>query len=270
MNNQTEELQLYFNRLRPLYRELFGMAHAICGNCETAEYALQRTILDGWTRHARGRGKVGFREGMRAALKRIAVQEALRQRSEDVEMTWNELGPGAVEADPEDAEANPEEALLLREIQAEDTDMRRMLMLHHGCGLRAQTIARLMGSSAGQVQTQLERFASRTRRKLPARLRRHFEPTLAGVIREALIQTSANVPDPGTVYRTFEVEASQGRRNPRKYLSQAVNAAIFVVLALLCAVVFWLVAVLMQAPEIDAPTGVPAIEQPAGPAWNQG
>ena len=70
--------------------------------------------------------------------------------------------------------------------------------------------------------------------------------------------------------RGYKVEASQGRRSSRKYLSQAVNAAIFVVLALLCAVVFWLVAVLMQAPEIDAPTGVPAIEQPAGPAWNQG
>ena len=79
MNNLTEELQLYFARIKPIYRELFGMAHAICGNYETAEYVLQRAVLEGWTRNERSSRRVGFRESVRGALKRIAVQEAANQ-----------------------------------------------------------------------------------------------------------------------------------------------------------------------------------------------
>lgn len=268
MNNLTEELQLYFARIKPIYRELFGMAHAICGNYETAEYVLQRAVLEGWTRNERSRRRVGFRESVRGALKRIAVQEAARQKA-DAEMTWNGLVPDAIE-DVVDAELdNPEDLLLLKEIHKEDTPMRRMIMLRFGCGMRAPAIAHLLGMSAKQVQAKLEQFEARTRRKLPAKMRRHYDAAILRVVREDLRQTSANVPDPGTVYRTFEVEASQGRKNPRKYASRAVGAVLFAVLALFCAAIFWLIAVLIQAPQVEQPqTPVPAIVEDGGAVEN--
>ena len=250
-NSTTEELQLYFARIKPIYREMFGMAHAICGNYESAEYVLQQVVLEGWTRHDRIRRRVGFREGMRAALKRAAVQEALKPRQEEQEQTWNGLVPDAMDDVMDDGLGVPEDALVLHAVHGESLEMRRMLMMRHGCGLRPQTIAKVMGATAEQVQDQLERFETRLRHSLPARLRRHCETILARVIRDDLVQGGGNVPDPGTVYRTFEVEASQAR-SPRKYISRAVSIVVFAVLALLCAMVFWLVAVLMQAPQIES------------------
>ena len=38
---QADELRTFFTRVRPYYRELFNMAHAVCGNYEVAEYAVQ-------------------------------------------------------------------------------------------------------------------------------------------------------------------------------------------------------------------------------------
>lgn len=269
MNNTPEELQLYFARIRPIYRELFGMAHAICGNVEMAEYVLQRAILEGWTRRERGPGRVGFREGMRASLRRIAVQQALQLGAEDAELTWNELAPDVV-GEPEDGLDAPEDGILLKAIHAESPEMRRLLMLHYGCGLRSQTIARLTDTASGQVQAQLDQFASRTRRKLPTRLRRQFDTALSRLIREALIQTSAGVPDPGTVYRTFEVEASQTRRSPRRYLFRALNAVVLVVLVALCAGLFWLIAVLMQSTEPAGAPDTPAAGETAEFFWTEG
>ena len=268
MNNLTEQLQIYFSRIKPIYRELFGMAHVICGNYETAEYVLQRAVLEGWTRNERSVRRVGFRESVRAELKRIAMQEAGRQKA-DVEMTWNGLVPDAIE-DVVDAELdNPEDILLLQEIHKEDVEMRRMIMLRFGCGMRAPVIARLLGMTVKQVQSKIEQFEARTRRKLPAKLRRHYDATIVRVVREDLRQTSANVPDPGTVYRTFEVEASQGKKSPRKYASRALGAILFAVLALLCAAIFWLIAVLIQAPQTEQPAApMPAIVEDGGAVEN--
>ena len=46
VTTQADELRAFFARVRPCYRELFNMAHAICGNYELAEYAVQSAILD--------------------------------------------------------------------------------------------------------------------------------------------------------------------------------------------------------------------------------
>ena len=259
MNHTTDELQLYFNRLKPIYRELFGTAHAICGNYDLAEYALDKAILESWTRHERRR-RVGFRESLRSAVRHIAAQEALKARDGDAEFTWDALGPDALDGAEEDLPESPEELLLRQEVQAESLEMRRMLMLHYGCGLKPKTIGRLLGVGAGQASGQLERFAARTRRKLPARQRRHFDASMTRLIREELIHTGPNVPDMGTAYRTFEVEASQSRRSPRKYISRGVSAVVFVALAVICALLFWLVAVLMQPPRLEQPETPPAEE----------
>ena len=44
----NDALQLYLNRVRPVYVQLFNLAHAITGSCDRAEYALQYALTDYW------------------------------------------------------------------------------------------------------------------------------------------------------------------------------------------------------------------------------
>ena len=71
----SEALQAYFDRVKPAIPELFNMAHAICGSREQAVYALQCALVDAWL--GESHGGVGFREGLRYALRGVALEEAL-------------------------------------------------------------------------------------------------------------------------------------------------------------------------------------------------
>ena len=258
MYNPSEEMQLYFSRVRPMCRELFGMACVICGDYEAAEYALQRAILDGWNART-GRTGAAFREDLRELLRLSAVQEAQKPENGTAEAAEDcfahDALPDALDDEPQ---RTPDEALLLQEIQRESPEFRRLLALVHGCGLKPAEAARMIGMNAKQAQGRLERFAANARRKLPQRQRRQLEALTERLAREELLRIGASLPDPGTIYRRFEAEASQVHRSPRRWLSHAVNAVIVVVLAVLCTFLFWLVAVLIQAPAEPVPGEAPA------------
>ena len=266
---QTDGLELYFARVRPIYRDLFAMAHAICGNYEAAEFALQETIQDGWTFRGKGRTRAGFRELMRERLCANALREVSRGDNEDIELTWTAFEPAyeldAMEADAEDGD--PVADALRAEIARETLENRRLLVLVYGCGLSQKAAARLLGLAAKDAQAALERFEASARRRLPARHRRQWEASIAGVIHTEMVRPNANVPDPGSVYRRFEAEVSQGRRAGHRWLGRLVNAVTIVVLAALCCGLFWLVAVLMQPAPEEAPAEA-AGEMFTLPAWD--
>ena len=62
---QADGLRTFFARVKPYYAELFNMAHAICGNYELAEYAVQSAILDVFRRGS-PHSRAGLRETLRA------------------------------------------------------------------------------------------------------------------------------------------------------------------------------------------------------------
>ena len=62
------------------------MAHAICGNYELAEYAVQSAILDIF-RRGTPRSRAGLRENLRARVRAMAVEQA--RLIDDAELTWD-------------------------------------------------------------------------------------------------------------------------------------------------------------------------------------
>ena len=225
----TEALQTYFGRVTPAIPELFNMAHAICGSRELAVYALQYALVEAWL--GEGHGGVGFREGLRYTLRGIAIEGALGARAGEGEFTWNGLSGGD---DP-----------VISLIAQEPLPTQRALALRYGCGLPAAKIARLTGSSAGRVRELLRRFERRAARQLGARGKGRCEAQIARAVRRTLGRPDAAMPSMSAIYRAFASEAAETRR-PKHLAVRIVRRILYAVLILLCALVFWLAAVLIR------------------------
>ena len=233
MSEQTSEaLRTWFKRVEPLYPELFNAAHAICGNYDQAEYALRSTILEVWAQSAES--GLGFREKLRGTLRDEAM--SLLEESEDKlpELTWT----GFVD-DGEDP--------LIRQACRERPETQRVLMLRHGVGLSVGKISRITGDTPTQVRTTLERFESRCRRVLSAQERSRFDALFSRAARRQLA-SRVGVPQPGTVYRAFEAEASLLTVREHRFGKVFYHVVVFL-MAIICAALFWLLAVLVQIPE---------------------
>ena len=240
MSEQTSEaLRAWFRRVEPLIPELFNTAHAICGNYDQAELALRGAILEVWADSADG--GMGFREKLRGAVK----QEALDQlkSGQDADFTW----PGFAEVD---------EPAIQKQLNRESLENQRVLMLKHGVGMTAGRISQLTGMTTAQVRSILERFESRCRRGLSAQDRSRFDALFSRLAHEQLA-FRAGVPRPGAVYRAFEAEASR-LEVPERRISQVVYRVVVFLMALTCALLFWLFAVLVQSPDVKAPEPSPA------------
>ena len=240
MSEQTSEaLRAWFKRVEPLYPELFNTAHVICGNYDQAEYALRSAILEVYLQNTEG--GMGFRERLRAAIREEAVSAAAD--ADDAEFTWAGFADAG---DP-----------LTRLACREDIETQRLLMLRHGVGMSPGRIAQLTGLSARYVRETLNRFEVRCRRSLAARERGHFEAEFTRAARRQL-GAKAGVPLPSGVYRAFEAEAS--RAQPQEHrVTRIIYRLLVVIMALLCAALFWLFAVLVQPPKLEAPepTAIP-------------
>ena len=242
MTEQTSEaLRAWFRRVEPIYPELFNIAHVVCGNYDRAEYALGSAILDVWEQSADG--GMGFREKLRAA----AREEALREAETDAEFTW----PGFPEASPDP---------LIRQAARERIETQRILMLRHGVGLSVGRIARLTGVGKAQAREALDRFEARARRGLTGQERSRFDALFARAAKREL-NSKSGIPHPAAVYRGFEAEASQAQV-PEKRLGRFAYLVLVVLMALVCALLFWLFAVLVQPPAMEAAQTPPAAEEP--------
>lgn len=235
MLENPDALRAFFSRVTPAIPELFNMAYAICGSYDLSEYALQYTLTEAW--NGESHGGMGFREGLRNTLRRVALEEA---RESAAEFTWDGLTEGG---DP-----------VMRLLAGESVEIRRAVALKYGCGLPLPRIAKLMELPAAKVKELLSRFERTAARRLPASERKRFEQRLAKAVRKAFGQTSEDMPSLGAVYRAFEAEAMESRR-PRHLASRLVKRLLMVLLALLCALLFWLTAVLIKPSAVeDAPT----------------
>ena len=243
MSQTTESLRNWFRHVEPIYPELFNAAHAMCGNYELAEYALQNALLDVWFQ---GSGGVGFRERLRGALRQSAF-EAMEQSEDDgAEFTWT--GLPATSGDP-----------LKLQLASETVELQRQVMLRYGCGLSSHAIARLTNTPAKGVRTNLSRFVSRCRRRLSGAERRHVEVRLMACARDALTNP-AGVPSMARVFRTFETEASRESASGHR-VAKVFSRVLLVLAALFCVAAFWLFAVLVQPPYASQPVApAPALQ----------
>lgn len=226
--NDMEALGRYLNRIRPIYHQLFNLAHAVTGSCEAAEYALQYAMLECWM------GEEWEGRGFRESIRRSVVRAALH--SEGGEYDWEGL-PAAEEGDA-----------LRQMICAELPELQRMLALRAGCGLSAGRIARICDCDARRVKALLRRFELKVKRRLPAPGR--SERRIDRAVRASLHQDSGLAPEMGSVFRSFQADAagkSRGSRLPARLARILLSA----VLALLCIALFWFAAVILQPPVME-------------------
>lgn len=252
---QANELRAFFTRARPFYCEIFNMAHAICGNYELAEYAVQSALLDCFRRGA-PRSRAGLRESLRAGVRRAAIEQA--RLIDDAEPTWDGFCEDAIEGARGD--------VVLQIASTEGVEARRALMLRYGCGLRSRKISRLTGMPVKQVRDVLSRFERRVKRRLPPRERARIESRIARSARAWMDGQSASLPDPGAVYRGLEAELMESGA-PGRSVSRVIARVLTLVLALIVAGLFWLVMILLEPPQMETPGAVstPAVSQTAAP-----
>lgn len=232
---ESEEFQLYFSRIRPIYHQLFNLAHVITGNCEQAEYALQYAMLDCWSAGEASASHHGFRESLRSGV----IRAALKTASPQAETDWDGLRPDGENGDP-----------LLRAIAQESTETRRLLALNRGCGLSVRRIARLTNMDKARIQTLLHRFEARTRRRLSASDRRRYDLLIVRAVRSQLSLPTPAAPDMGAIFRTFQADAASVSR-PNRLPARILKGVFTAVLAIIVIVAFWLTAVLIQPPVLE-------------------
>lgn len=234
----SEPLRGYYGRVVPVIPELFNMAHAICGNYDLAEYVLQCALMEVWV--GESHGGIGFREGLRNALRRTALEETLELRAETPEFTWDSLTAEC--GDP-----------VLDTLAQESVETRRAAALRYGCDLSISRVAKLMDTTPGHIREMLERLERRSRKKLPPGEARRFDALASRAVRRSFAQTDEDMPSLSAIYRSFAQEAAEIQR-PRHLAAKLVRRALCLLLALVCAAMFWFAAALIH----------PALEETAG------
>lgn len=230
----NSEFLLYLGHVRPYYHRLFNMAHAITGSAAQAEYALQYALLDCWQTGE------SSRRALRDALKRSIVRASIKNPSPEIS-DWDGLRTS--QEDPE---------LTRRLIAQESVEMRRILALKYGCGLSNGQIARLTALDRARVRQLLERFEARTRRKLNHSERRRYDFLIHNSIRSFFAEPDAFAPEMNGVFRSFQADAAEIAK-PGKLPKKIAKWIFAALLALICMVVFWLIAVLIQPPVTENP-----------------
>ena len=244
VRNDSEDYQVYFNRIRPIYAELFNLAHAATGASAQAEYSLQYAMLECWSLGELPSSRHGFREALRSATLHAALKNPGDAGGEE---DWDGL----------QSPTNPDDAIA-RMIAQEGVELRRMLALRWGCGLTLHRSARLAGVEYRRAKQLFQRFEARARRMLPPADRRRFELRIARAVRSGLTQPNPLAPELGNMLRTFQMDAASVARSSR-LPGRILRLIVAAVLTLACMLVFWLAAVLLQPAvleEVSAPSAV--------------
>ena len=245
VRTDSEDFQVYFNRIRPIYPELFNLAHAATGSSAQAEYSLQYAMLECWSLGELPASRHGFREALRSATLHAALKNPGDVDGED---DWDGLR----------APANPDDAIA-RLIAQESAELRRILTLRYGCGLTLRKSARLAGVEIRRAKQFLQRFEARARRMLPPADRRRFELRITRAVRSGLTQPNPLAPELNNMLRTFQMDAASVARSNR-LPGRILRFIVAAVLMLLCMLVFWLAAVLLQPAVLESPAAASAVE----------
>ena len=231
MNQQTDEMRLYFARVRPLCGEIYATGLVITGDYQRADYVLRETVLRGWQSHRHFRSSRGFSTRLREEARRVALSGV--------------KGPGETPIEVFSApsvEENPDS--LMKLIRTETPLVRRLILLKFGCELHSKALARVCGVSVRQAEGQLNRFFRRLKRRLPQGERNHLDARLKALCREEL--QSLGAPDLGALYRAFEAEAAGSDRPMGRMALRAASWVAAALLLLLLAGILWGVAAIVQ------------------------
>lgn len=232
----------YLGRIRPIYHELFNLAHAVTGSRDAARYALQCAVLRGWTSDEDSAGQHGFREAMR----RFVIRAALKCGGS--EQDWKGFPPGG------------EEDSLRGLMRQESIEMQRVLALRGGCRLSHRQIARICGMDARRVRVMLRRFELRMKRKLSVNAAQRMDRRIDRAVRAALHQPSPDAPEMGSLFRSFQSEVAAASR-PSRLPVRIAQAVIAVILTLVCMAAFWFAAVLLQPPVLEEAAGIVEVQE---------
>lgn len=256
MKRSIDDPQGYIAKLQPIYIELFRTAHAIVGNLELAEYVLKKAIYEAFLRRGEWRERMSFREGLSQTVRMVALielQNILSVGSFDSDWALPELDPESLA---------PEQKLIYARLARESLELNRVLMLYYGCSLRISQIAQVIGKRPSQVRDMLYMFRSRLER---SRLRfgeaKHaMEDSLERLLISMLQMPGDEVPDSGMVIRAFERDADAAPK-ARRSAGRIVAVVLCSLGAVACALLFWLVAVLMEPGSVPQQDSAPAYEQ---------
>lgn len=232
MRRGGEDRRAFLVRIRPLISGLFNAAHYIAGNSELAEYVTQEAVMSLYVSGSRAGGKAGLREAVLREIRVRALRAVRRgERDEDLRPL-----PEGVEGDA------------LKILAAQPPELQREVILRYGCGLSTRQAARAMGLTDAQVRTDVRRFLSRAERALPDDLSRwSAERELSLELKRHLYREGGAAFDQAAMLRALEQEAERVKM-PRRIVRRGLSFALTALAALLCAALFWLLAVLMEGP----------------------
>ena len=241
MQQTSEALRTWFSRVEPMCPELFNAAYAMCGNYELAEQTLCAAVVELWLQGvAPG---MGFRERARSILRDEAFSTMTSPQARGAELTW----PGLPEIRADSA--------VLHQARQEKVELQRLLLLRYGCGLSVRSICELVDIAPARLRTLLEHFESRCRRSLSGSDRNRVESLITQACQQLLTQGRSGVPAASRVYRAFEAEASRSEAATHR-LPRILGRVLLTAMALLCAALFWLFAVLVQPEALPDPDSV--------------
>ncbi len=238
----------FIERVRPAYDELFQCAYVLTGNLELAEYVLRSALLAAYLRRGEWHERMSFHEGIAYALRAVALTELKRIRAVGgYELDW---------ALPSGPDLTPEEAALFARVERESPRTQRLMLLIYGCGLKAAQAGQALSLSAPGVREGQRRLLSRLQRASGLG-RREMEARMEALSEKLLLTPCPEAPACGQVLRAFERDA-QGQAGRKKSASHVVGMAFLIAGALLCALLFWLLTVLMEPRATVSPTARPA------------
>ena len=238
MQQTSEALRAWFRRVEPMVPELFNAAYAMCGNYDLAEQALCAAVVELWAQSvAPG---IGFRERARSFLREEAFAAMASPQAGSAEFTW----PGLPAIQPEGP--------ILHQALQERVELQRLILLRYGCGLSVRSVSQLTGVSPAKIRVGLERFEARCRRSVAGADRNRVDALVGQCCQQLLTRNRAAAPSAARVYRAFEAEASKSEAASRR-LPQIIGRACLLLLAAMCAVLFWVFAVLVQPEAVVDP-----------------
>ncbi len=247
MKRSIDDPHGFIERVRPAYDELFQCAYALTGNLDLAEYVLRSALLEAYLRRGEWRERMSFHEGIAYALRAVALAELKRIRA-----------VGGYELDwvlPSGASLTPEEATLLGRVERESPRTQRLMLMTYGCAMKITQTAQVLSMSVPGVREAQRRLLSRLTRS--TRLgRREMEARLEALSEKLLVTPCPDAPACGQMLRAFERDA-QGQTGRKASAGRVVGMTFLISGALLCALLFWLLTVLME-PRAVSPAARPA------------
>jgi len=232
LSNNPGDRQEFLHSVRPLTGSLFNVAHVITGNCELAELATQEALTDVFLAKKQRRGAANLRAELLRSTRSFALME-LRRREKNTELDWRGF-------------SNSEESgPFIARLSEEPIEAQRAMALRFGCGLNIKNISDAMGLSVDTARDLIKESLSHLE-KVSKRERSHpIEREAAHEIKRYLSRPGSAASDPGAILRYFEQTAADIA--PSKRLLNTAFRWFFMTLGIIiCAVTFWVLAVLME------------------------